>query len=329
MVRTEDLTDLVTQPEKEGLTATDVVLFVGQYRLGASQWLPKHCDTGVEIAPGLNIAPLGDLTERVLDACETRGENKSREYRQYGSSYAFVRSNAPISSQSRRIWDPDQRLGMVMQLSRVAKPTSIGYEYAVRILNEPGRKPQLIPADIKGAGTLAFIFDPSTDGLRDKDVRLLTHLLASFDPTNLPNRVKAALRMHEYLHWTRPIQMRWPLLVTGLESFVHIDERRKSASTRGGWKTTDQFVNRLFRLREFVPALRWSKADLAGIYELRSAFVHARGGEINAFRGTPRRLYRIAERGLRLILQAAILQPLVAEIFASDASIRTTLGFRS
>jgi hypothetical protein len=153
--------------------------------------------------------------------------------------------------------------------------------------------------------------------------------LAAFDPAKLPNRVKASLRMHEYLHWTPAIQMRWPLLVTGLESFVHIDERGKGSGLKGGWKSTDQFVNRLFRLREFVPSLHWSRADLAAIYELRSAFVHGRASGINALRGEPRRLYRVAERGLRFILQAAILKPSVAEIFVSDASIKTTLGFRT
>ena len=309
-------------------TPADVVLFVGQYHLGG-HWLPKHCDSEVQIAPDLKIVPLGDVANRVLDACETRGENKSREFRQYGSLYALVRSNAPISKHSRRIWDPDRRLATALQISRVAKPTSIGYEYAARMFAEGGEKLQIFPADIKGAGAHAFILNPRTDGLRDKDVRLLIRLLSSFDPIKLPNRVKAALWMHEYLHWTAAIQMRWPLLVTGLESFVHVDERSRGSGSRGGWKSTDQFVNRLFRLREFVPTLRWSRADLVAIYELRSAFAHGRGAEINVMRGRPRRLYSTAERGLRLILQAAILKPSVAEIFGSDVSIKTTLGFRT
>lgn len=315
--------------ETDPPTPTDVVLFVGQYDLRGRHGLPKHCDAEVQIAADLKIVPLEELAHRVLDACETRGENKSREFRQYGSLYAFVRSNAPISSHSRRIWDPDRRLATALQISRVAKPTSIGYEYAARIFGEGGEKLQIFPADIKGVGAHAFILNPATDGLRDKDVRLFRNLLASFDPSNLPNRVKAALRMHEYLHWTPAIQLRWPLLVTALESFVHIDERSKGSGLKGGWKSTDQFVSRLFRLRESVSALHWSRADLAAIYELRSAFVHGRAGGINALRGEPRRHYSTAERALRLILQAAILNPSVAEIFASDASIKTTLGFRT
>jgi hypothetical protein len=194
---------------------------------------------------------------------------------------------------------------------------------------ERDEKLQIFPADIKGAGAHAFILNPAADGLRNKDVRLLRSLLSSFDPLRMPNRVKAALRMHEYLHWTAAIQMRWPLLVTGLESFVHIDERSRGSGSKGGWKSTDQFVHRLFRLSEFVPTLHWSRADLAAIYELRSAFVHGQALKINVMRGKPRRLYSTAERGLRLILRAAILKPSVAEIFASDASIKTTLGFRT
>jgi hypothetical protein len=235
---------VLTDSQTAFSSATDVALFVGQYRLRNGQWLPKHCDLPVEIVPGLTIGPLGDDAEHILDACETRGENKSRAYRQYGSLYAFVRKDAPISEHSRRIWDPDRRLATALQLSRIAKPTTIGYEYAARILKEPGKKRQLLPADIRGAGALAFILDPSTDGLRDADIRLLRKLMIYFNPAQLPPRVKAALWMHEYLHWTHPIQMRWPLLVTALESFVHIDERSKAGGRKGGWKSTEQFVNR-------------------------------------------------------------------------------------
>lgn len=187
---------------------------------------------------------------------------------------------------------------------------------------------QIVPADIVGIGAQAFIFNAQTDGLRDRDVALTKTLLASFEPLALPKRVKTSLLFHEYLHWTRLIQMRWPLLITGLESLVHIDERSKAKGASGGWKSTEQFVRRLSKLQEFVPHLRWTQKDLTAIYELRSAFVHATGGEFDALRGRPARLYRLAERGMRLILQAAILRPAVADLFISDGSIRTALGFR-
>ena len=92
--------------------------------------------------------------------------------------------------------------------------------------------------------------------------------------------------------------------------------------------STDQFVMRLDKLRQFIPALDWTAEDLTNMYEIRSSFAHGRGGHIDTLNREPRRLYLKADVGLREILCTAIHQKQIAEIFASDTSIRSYLGFR-
>jgi hypothetical protein len=195
---------------------------------------------------------------------------------------------------------------------------------ACRISYEDGRR-RIAPAGVFGQGALAFTVNHECDGIRDDDIPVIRALLDSFAPKKLPNRVKNALWMHEHLAWTRLMNIRWPLLVAALEALVHTNDKgRARARTMG---STEQFYARLGKLQTLLRSALWTDSDLVAVYDLRSAFAHGQPGSIDAMTGEPRRLYEVAENGLRHILRAAIRRSVVADIFRSDAAVRAALGF--
>lgn len=310
------------RPPLEGYA--DIVLFTGRYDLKRrrARLLPKLCFRWEELAEDIWLGPLDDLADHVVDACEPRGFDTLRVSYGGPTLYALVRTNSPFASRLK--WDSDGRLSQAIQLARLIRPTTLGYHFAARLLPQAGKSSKILPTHHKGPGAIACIASQSFDGFVDADVPRIRALLRAFAPHGLPQRVKRALWLCENIFWQRTIDLRWALVVTALEALVHIDER--SGTRRASWGSTQQFVNRLWKLAEYVPGLRWTKFQLSEAYELRSSFVHGIGIGMDALQSRQLKSYLRLENGLRRILVRCIHKPTVAAMFADDASVRLHLG---
>lgn len=284
--------------------------------------LPDITRSAVEIAPGIWLGPT-PFAEQILDACQPIGHNMKRPYLQFGSLYGFYRVYESAPYPERHDFDPDRRLRTALQLSRLVRPTSTSWEYAAQIWQD-GATPEILPARFTGVGSQAFVLNEDEDWLRDEDVEALRGVLKIFAPEVLPERLKKALWYHEYLCWLYFVDVRWPLGVTALEALIHTNDFSLPRPQRMG--STAQFVRRLTRVRELLPSLQWTKADLEAIYDRRSALVHGVGKSAGEIPEEDLGLIRLEEEGLRRILLAGILDPGIAALFRDDSSVRGHLG---
>jgi hypothetical protein len=78
-------------------------------------------------------------------------------------------------------------------------------------------------------------------------------------------------------------------------------------------------------LNALVPGVRWTEDHIMASYEYRSGIAHGLGMGVKGITKKAQSVYLRTERGARRILEAAILDPAIAEIFASDDSIRQWL----
>jgi hypothetical protein len=278
-----------------------------------------YFDDPVQIDGDLWIAALDEeLTKWVLDASEPAGRNY-HPHRIYTGGYAFIRSNAPAPKPDEGDFDPDMRLRTAVALSRLVHPTSIGLGHSVRIktLGETREKWQIVPHTEPGVGENAFVLDVSDNWLVPTDVPALTGLVRAWDPTTIPKRIGAALWYHEMAARSYFSDIRWPLLVTALESLVRIKNEQDNKGRSVG--STRAFVTRLGQLGRYDPTLSVSEPELIEIYEKRSDLVHALA--LVAMDEPTKALYRKSERLLRGILRKAIVDAGFANLFVTDKTV--------
>lgn len=286
---------------------------------GASR--PRHLTEVVSLGADLWIGP-HLLAERVIAACQPRGENWTPRHE--WSMYAFWRDGAPYAEHGSIRFDVDRRLSNCIQLSRLVRPTSIGFSRAARLITWPDQRFEIVPAEYQGRGSIAFVANPEQDWIRDTDIEPIRQLVSMFRPDSLPDRVKRAMLYYEFAHGLHELDVRWPIIVTAAEALVHTDERRKTYGP-GGMRVTDQFTKRLAKLADLVECVDWDEAYLEDAYEHRSSFAHGRG--LNGVpEGESVEMYRRLESGLRAALCAAILDPAVARIFETEGSVREHLN---
>ncbi len=280
-----------------------------------------YFDDPVQVDGDLWIAMLDDeLTKWLLDATEPAGRNY-HPYRQYTGGYALIRSDAPAQKPEQGDFDPDMRLRTAIALSRLVHPTSLCLAHSVRIrtLGKPRNDWQIVPHTEAQIGESAFVLDVNDNWLIPSDVPALAHLLTACNPTKIPKRVAAALWSNEMAARSYYSDMRWPLLVTGLESLVRIKNEKDQQG--GAVGSTRAFVGRLGQLGQLDGTLAVSAPDLRAIYEKRSDLVHALA--LVAMDQPTKALYRKLDNLLRAILRKAILDPGFAALFASDKGVST------
>lgn len=114
-----------------------------------------------------------DLAKRVMDACEPPGWN-APPAQGYGDLYAFVRQDPPGGSTP---WDPDGRLQECIAISRLIRPTSIGFKYSAQLRRTlDGELKSIFPGPVDGFGAYAWIVQTNHDWLDQTDVTALGEL---------------------------------------------------------------------------------------------------------------------------------------------------------
>jgi hypothetical protein len=280
----------------------------------------EHFSRSVPLDNTVSIGPIHpSLQAAILDALEPRGENWDPPIRSFGAHYGLIRESAPVGS-NRGICDADRKLSQIAAILRIARPHSMSLGHAARVITQVDGRRQICPALTKGVGATARVTRPDQRWIRDEDVAHTRQLLAALDAHKPPKRIEWAMLTHELVHWQHLQEPRWTLLCAALEGLVHTSDRADEGRNR------DQFVTRMAKLREFVPALLWSEEDLDAIYDRRNQTMH--GGDVRSLFAVDDfpPLYWKAETGFRAILSAAILDRNISDIFVTDAGVRVALG---
>lgn len=302
---------------------TDVVLMPNPYAdAGSKPGRPLvYFDGSLRITEDIWLADFdSEFATAILDACGQIGEN-FKPIRQYGAPYGFVRVSAPYTQQEGLQFDHDGRLLSCVALSRLVHPTSLGFQYSARIRQWKNGHRQIVPHTPHDVNAYAFVTDIDRNWLIPDDAPVLSQLFTAYFSSKPPQRVLAALWNHETVARNHYIDVRWPLLVTGLEALVHLAGERDLRNPVKYAGSTRVFVQRLVAIGKHQPALAVPEDVLRDIYDRRSTLAH--GQSFGALDPATKILYRATEDLLRGILRIAILNSTFASTFASDAAVQS------
>ena len=193
---------------------------------------PNFVKLPFNLGRDIHLEELPDgLAERVMGACEPAGEN-FRPVRQFGQLYTFVRRNPPTDA-----WDRDMRLQQCVAISRLVKPTSVGFEYSARLeFDHRGEALSIAPSAATGFGAQAWIASENQDDWFEKtDIDSLKNLWGEINFPLVPERIGRAFWYHEYAARTEFAAIRWVLVCTGIESLINT----------GADRVSKQFITRM------------------------------------------------------------------------------------
>ena len=306
------------QPQR-GPVQTDVILFPNS-GLAGKPWyeiLGTRLNLPIDLGRDVRLERLvNDLAERIMDACEPPGcylRPARPPPRQWSQLYAFVRENLPTEPPLG--WDADRRLQECIAISRLVRPTSIGFEYSATLrYTLAGELASIIPGPVGGFGAQSWIVPTDHgDWLNEEDVAALRKLWSQPDLSSLPDRLKRALWYHEYAARTNHIAVRWVLLTTGVEALINTG---KDDATR-------QFIVRFSALAKMFGGFEMSHTRAEKIYDLRSKIAHGEG--LPTLTDPRRQLYSELEMVLRLTLRAGVGDQAVQLLFSSPDEVKQQL----
>jgi hypothetical protein len=252
------------------------------------------------------------MARAVMDTCDPKVFGVVPPVRQYAQLYAFVHELSGAAEIHR--WDDGNVLSGIVALSRLVKPTSVGFAYAARIGYESDGALEIVPAEIAGIGREAFLsLGCKRDWLTAADAARLRGLAPRLT-RRLPRRVHNALWHHEYAVRTYYLDLRWTLVCTGLESVVHTDR----------FNSTRQFMRVCALAAEVGVGISSKEAGEA--YDLRSQLAHGASfisaGSDSGPTPTQLSLYDRLEETLRRVVLKGMEDDTFADLLRCDDQIR-------
>jgi hypothetical protein len=256
-----------------------------------------------ELADGLYIVRIGGAMTRRI----SRGVNVGGIEDSVPETYTFVRERESEDG----TWDQDGTLRLVIALSRLIHPTSLGLEQSAvltgRITDDPARI-TVIPGPVSGPAAAAYITDADRrNWLTERDAAQLRELLLSYQARPLPARVRRALWFHEFAACTLDGAVRWALFVTGIEALINVAFD----------KIAKQFTVRSVGLAVEC-GVPFSKRQATRTYSMRSRVDH---GSATSLPVDELHLLIATEHVLRAAIRRAILDAQFAALFQDDATI--------
>lgn len=199
-------------------------------------------------------------------------------------------------------------------------PTSIAFSYAARVRYPAYGGRQIIPGAPSNLNPHAFVSEELSDWLIPSDVPSLIELVQAYQKQNAPQRVRNALWNHESAFRNYFIENRWAMIVTGIESLVHIrDEKDPKTGKHAG--STRVFAQRGSQLATLLGVAGLDEVALRRSYAMRSEIVHGSGvPEVGA---DAKRLYESTESLLSTCIARALLDDSFAAQFQSDKSVQS------
>lgn len=227
------------------------------------------------------------------------------------SLYAFVRR---VPERESRRYEGMEDLFAVTALSRLVHPTTTGGRYCAKVL-EYGSSDSVIQAiQFRGTGPDAFTGN-RRDWLSVEDAKGLRDLMPwATKGRRMHGRVHRAYLYHEYAMRTWPLDLRWTLVVSGLEALVSVGDNDLSRQFRA-------------RGRRLADELRvgLTEDELRIAYKLRSKLSHGEEFLFGLKTALPqsehRPLYDKLEQLLRSAVRRCMLEDKFADHFRDEASV--------
>jgi hypothetical protein len=233
-------------------------------------WVDPPLARGEEavIAPGIRAAELpAGLRDKVDKATQERGFHYGAGMRSI--TYGIMREDAPGSS-----WDSDGVLSLLLGLSRIVHPSTLGNEVAGTLTFGADGQLQHI-SGIRGEG--AYSCKPLRPWLTKSDFEDLGRIFAAYEvlpvvhppskdlpkpSRKLPLRLHRAIWNLDYAAYVQPSHIRWLIIATSLEGIIET-----------GQAARQEFIQRIPAIgaEVGVPITR-DEADT--IYSLRSTVAH-------------------------------------------------------
>lgn len=258
--------------------------------------------------------PMDVDCDTVFEACSAAGLN-FRPIRQFGCHYSLCRRVRPGQSDYYD-WDSQQILSVVVFLSRLIRPTTVGTQYAARLYFEDGDLKTIVPGPTNGIAAHAWVV--AEDGWRDwLSVAELTQLrdLLPLYRRSVPDRVRHARKHIDQAFHSFYLDQRCASLVTGFESLLKVSQ----------FQATRQFASRACRLAEFF-GMTLTEEEAKALYEHRSAFVHGKAVRFTELTTELVEQYNRFERLLRGALLRASTEEAISSLFESDKSVIDNFG---
>lgn len=299
-----DVYDVVLQTTGAFRAPTQVFLesppIEGQFQLMPDVWIGR--------------LPNGVKGATVLDACSPAGQNFS-PIRQFGVRYSFVRAlqKGTLHNLS---WDEDQRLGILLFLSRLIHPTTVASIYSARLEFEGDELRTIIPGHVQGYGTQVWLVadDDWRDWLNQTEADQLKKCAETYR-TDAPRRVRRARGFLDHAFHTYYLDQKIASLVSAYESLLKVG--------RNG--LTRQFKEKVPLLAQRV-GLSVEESEAEIFYDDRSSFVHGSGLQYTGIDTDVIKRFQNLEKVLRRSLLLASTDPNFVSLFEDDDAVERNFG---
>ncbi len=268
-----------------------------RFELGADLWIEK-LDEG--------------LAMNVMEACEPP-DYRIRRARQDNHLYAFVKR----ASDDERGHEGSELLHTAVALSRLVHPTSTGDRYIAKVFHYGLPESPIFAIRFRGISPDVFLSLSERDWLSVDDGETLRRLMPwALKRRKMHDRIYRAFWYHEHAMRIYHLDVRWPIVVTGLEALVNTGKNDNKV----------QFCQRLSRLAEKLQ-IELSADELKKAWDLRSKLLHAEGFLYGLDSILPQaehsHLYDKLETLLRVTVRQSLLDENFGNIFLNNETVRT------
>lgn len=251
--------------------------------------VPLSSDGHILVGWDRQLPPHKDILDCCLSSWKWSGKTGFHPTRQFGTNFALI--NQRPAKPDEYNWDPDQRLGELVALSRIVHSSATSFDYCARLTRTGDSEWDIIPA---GGESSAYTNNPRSF-LRLGEWQATARLVEKWRTQKLVPRV-AKGRVANALWWRERAareyysEARWPFLVTAIESLVKIWGKRPR------FGSTDNFVR---GMRMLAKSLRrpYTQREAKKAYEIRSTHTHGGRWPVNFVA-----LYRIKSRRPQTLL---------------------------
>ena len=241
------------------------------------------------------------LAKKVQKACEPPHYNiGTQEHDRH--LYAFVQHVADIEH---RPYEGLETLHAVLALSRLIHPTSVGDRYCAKIFHYGLPDSSIYAVQYRGISPDIFLRAKQSDWLSIEDGKTLRDLMPwlSNDKPMYP-RVHRAYWYHEYVMRSSVLDIRLPLVATGLEALINTSEHGSGT----------QFHVRIPQLAT-ASGIAFSEAEAKQAWKLRSKLAHAEAFLYGLDTVLPANEHNDLYEKLEAILRSTVLRCLQDESF--------------
>jgi hypothetical protein len=241
------------------------------------------------------------LAKKVQKACEPPHYNiGTQEYDRH--LYAFVQRVADIEH---RPYEGLETLHAVLALSRLIHPTSVGDRYCSKIFHYGLPDSSIYAVQYRGISPDIFLSAKQRDWLSPEDGTTLRGLMPWLSKDKpMHHRVHRAYWYHEYVMRSSMLDIRLPLVATGLEALINTSEHGSGT----------QFHVRVAQLAA-ASGIPFSETEAKKAWKLRSKLAHAEAFLYGLDTVQPANEHNDLYEKLEAILRSTVLRCLLDESF--------------